>query len=268
MRKALFRVALAVAAGFPATAFAVHSDWTTADEARMRLLLDAPDGGRIAGGIEIEIEPGWHTYWRNPGDNGVPPVFDFSASQNVADVEVLYPAPERYEDESGVSLIYQNDVVFPLVVTPAEAGKPVTVSAEVTFGVCSDVCIPTRATSVVTLPAEPPHDPLAKAQLKRFEPRVPKPAEPGRFEVASVTPEGDTLLIDVRMPESGYTDLFADPPEGWYIGQPRFVSRADGISHYRLPLAGKPKDADVRGQTFQFVAVAGGEAIEQKIEIQ
>ena len=75
-------------------------------------------------------------------------------------------------------------------------------------------------------------------------------------------------MIDVRSPDSSYSDLFAEPPAGWYIGQPAFVERVDGRSRYRLSLAGKPRDAKVAGQIFGFVAVAGGEAIEESISVR
>jgi DsbC/DsbD-like thiol-disulfide interchange protein len=268
MTRTLLRLALILALGSPPAAFAVRSDWAVVDEAKMRVLLAGASAGGIAAGIDIVLEPGWHTYWRNPGETGVPPAFDFSGSENVAHVEVLYPAPERYDDGSSVSLVYRDEVVFPLVVEPAEPDKPVTLNVEVTFGVCSEVCIPTRASAAVTLSPNAPHDALSEALLKRFRPRVPKAAEPGRFAIESVVAAEEELLISVRMPESTYFDLFANSPQGWYIGQPTFVSRNDGVSRYRLSLAGKPKGAAADGQTFHFVAVAGGEAIEEEIEIR
>ncbi len=97
---------------------------------------------------------------------------------------------------------------------------------------------------------------------------MPKAPEPGRFDIEAVTQADNALLIDVRMPQSSYLDLFADPPEGWYIGQPAFVERTGDVSRYRLSLAGRPKDAEVSGQTFRFVAVSGGEAIEEAVEIR
>jgi DsbC/DsbD-like thiol-disulfide interchange protein len=268
MTATLFRLSLALALAVPAAAHAVRSEWVDADAAKMRVLLAGPREDGLAGGIEFALEPGWYTYWKNPGEAGVPPMFDFSGSKNVADVAVLYPAPERYDDGTSVSLIYRDEVVFPLTVTPARPGEPVTLSVEAAFGVCSKVCVPTRASAAAMLPPAAPRDALSEALLERFLARVPKPAEPGRFEVESAELVDEALLIDVRMPDSAYSDLFADPPEGWYIGQPAFVSRSDGVSRYRLSLAGRPKDGAVRGETFRFVAVAGGEAIEEAIEIR
>ena len=247
---------------------AARSDWSAADRAQLRLLLAAPEAGRIAGGVEIVLEPGWHTYWRTPGEAGVPPMFDFSGSENVAAVEVLYPAPERFDDGASVSLVYKDEVVFPVEITPLDPSRPIILRVDASFGVCREVCIPTQTSSEVGAAPSSKPDALAEARLRRFQPRVPKPAEPGRFDVENISVEGDALLIDVRMPDSSYTDLFAEPPPGWYIGQPRLVARANGVSRYRLALAGRPADVVVSGQEFRFVAVAGGEAIEETVEIR
>ncbi len=266
MTATAIRIVFLAALALPSGALAAHSDWTEADEAQLRLLLAAATDGGIAGGIEIVLEPGWHTYWRNPGESGVPPVFDFSGSENVAKVEVRYPAPFRHDDGGSVSLVYTDEVVFPLVVAPRDAGKPVTLRVKANFGVCSEVCIPTRASAEVA--SSPAPDPLAATRIASFAPRVPQAPEPGRFDIEAVKPEENALLIDVRMPESSTMDLFADPPQGWFIGQPAFVERSAGVSRYRLSLAGRPAGEPLNGQTFPFVAVSGGEAIEKAVDIR
>src|SRR5262249_55536824 len=132
---------LAAAVALPSAAAAAHSEWSQADQAQLRLLLAGPAVDRIAGGVEITMTPGWHTYWRTPGETGVRPAFDFSGSDNVAAVEVFYPVPERLDDGTGVSLVYTDEVVFPLAVTPVEPERPVTLRLQASFGVCSEVCI-------------------------------------------------------------------------------------------------------------------------------
>src|SRR3974390_3241401 len=78
----------------------------------------------VRAGIEIRLKPGWHTYWRYPGDAGVPPRFDFSGSRNVGAVTVLWPAPRRMA-EQGLSIIgYTGDVILPLVIVPPDRAKP------------------------------------------------------------------------------------------------------------------------------------------------
>jgi DsbC/DsbD-like thiol-disulfide interchange protein len=245
------------------SAVAARSDWAQADHSELRLLLTEGQDGSTLGGVEIVLEPGWYTYWRNPGEAGIPPRFDFSASENVAAVEVLYPAPVRYDDGVSVSAVYNDEVVFPLAVTPENPAQPMRLSVAAEFGVCRDVCIPTYAENSVELPLQPDPDPLAEARLQSFVNRLPGPAEPGHFDVESLAAEGSALLVDVRMPESTYADLFVDPPAGWYVKQPDFVSRADGVSRYRIEVDDRP--AGTAGLEFRFLAVAGGEAIEENV---
>jgi DsbC/DsbD-like thiol-disulfide interchange protein len=173
---------------------------------------------------------------------------------------VRYPAPTRHDDGTSVSLVYSDEVVFPLLVTPRDASLPVRLRVEASFGVCREVCIPTQASADVALSDAP--DPLSDAQLASYAARVPGAPEPGRFDIEAVTAGPDGLLIDVRMPESSYSDLFADGPAGSYVAQPTFVARRGEISRYRLPLA-----LPLKGQTLRFVAVSGGEAIEKSVVI-
>jgi DsbC/DsbD-like thiol-disulfide interchange protein len=251
----------------PADGLAARSDWSPAEQSELRLLVSPTTEGQLHGAIQIALKPGWHTYWRTPGEAGVPPEFDFSGSENVAGVEVRYPVPERLDDGTSVSLIYRDEAVFLLEVTPVRAGEPLTLSLAARFGVCSEVCIPTEAAAAVTLAPDDGADPLAEAVVEGVAPRIPKAPEPGRFDVEHVGVQGDMLAIDVRMPDSSYADLFAEPPAGWYLGQPEFSGRAGGVSRFRLSLAGRPTGAALAGQTFRFVAVAGGEAIETTVTL-
>jgi DsbC/DsbD-like thiol-disulfide interchange protein len=256
--------AVAVAAG---PSLAARSQWTASESSQVRLLVSGTEAGRIVGGLEMLLEPGWHTYWRNPGETGIPPTFDFAGSENVSRVEVLYPAPERYDDGASVSLVYHDEVVFPLAVTPADSSRPVRLEISASFGVCREICIPTQAGVELTLPPSPAGDPLSEARVAQYRPRVPSAPEPGRFDIEAVKLEGNAVLIDVRAPDSAYADLFTEPPPGWYLGQATLLSRGGGLSRYRLPLDGKPADAQAKGQRFRFVAVAGSAAIEKVVEI-
>src|SRR5204863_111077 len=192
----IFRVALLFGLAVPTAALAARSQWSATEQSQMRLLLTSAQDGTIEGGIELVLEPGWYTYWRNPGEAGVPPVFDFSGSENVASVEVLYPAPMRKDAEGSISLVYQDEVVFPLSVTPKETGAPITLRLDAKFGVCSEICVPTHSTSEVTLAADSSADPLSVERVRGFEERVPRAAQPGRFDIEMVSENGDTLTID------------------------------------------------------------------------
>ena len=76
------------------------------------------DGATHVAGLTIRMAPGWHTYWRAPGDAGIPPDFNWSGSANVRDVRVHFPVPEVFEDNGLRSIGYMDQVTFPLLVRP------------------------------------------------------------------------------------------------------------------------------------------------------
>src|SRR6516165_86376 len=93
------------------------SAWDGDAQSAVRLIAGSATSGRdapVRAGIEIRLAPGWKTYWRYPGDSGVPPRFDFAGSTNVKSVDVAWPAPHRFSDESGITIGYKDGVIFPL----------------------------------------------------------------------------------------------------------------------------------------------------------
>lgn len=257
----------AAPATWPPAALAASSEWAVDSQSHLRLLLTPGDDGQLAGGVEVALEPGWHTYWRVPGEAGIPPQFDFSGSENVASVEVHYPVPQRYDDGTSLSLVYLDHVVFPLTVIPVDRTRPVRLRLDALYGVCEDVCIPARAEASVTLAPGAADDPLARVAIGEAWRRVPGPAIPGRLDVDDVALADNGLDIDVTVPPDGPVDLFAEGPPDWYLGQPELVSRDGRTARFRLSLAGKPASAEPHGLTFRFVAVAGGDAIEEEVTL-
>src|SRR5262249_3515978 len=134
---ALVSCALAAQLGTPARA-ADESPWREDVRSAIRLIAGsnkAADNAVLRAGVEVKLQPGWKTYWRYPGDSGVPPHFDFSGSENLKSADVLYPAPHLFTDETGQSLGYKDTVIFPVVVSPQQAGKPVRLSVKVDYAV-------------------------------------------------------------------------------------------------------------------------------------
>ncbi len=137
MRHALLLIAATLTAA-PALA------QTSRSEASLLPGWAEPDGSRVAG-LAISMAPGWKTYWRAPGESGLPPVFDWSESRNVAGVAVEWPAPELFDSFQTATLGYSGRVVLPLVVTPIDPAAPVALRLGLDYGVCADICVPARA---------------------------------------------------------------------------------------------------------------------------
>lgn len=117
-------------------------------------LLDGwrqPDGSRMAA-IEVRLAEGWHTYWRVPGEAGIPPEFDWSGSENLASVAYEWPRPRIIESYGMMSFGYEERLVLPVRLVPRDAGAPVAVSVTIDYGVCDDICMPAEATVVETVP--------------------------------------------------------------------------------------------------------------------
>src|SRR6185503_19372855 len=113
------------------------SPWQRDAHSAVRLLAGSRSGAVLLGGVAIQLQPGWKTYWRTPGDSGVPPRFDFSKSDNVDAVTVLWPAPKKFDDGAGgTALGYKQQVVLPLRIVAKNADKPVTLRANINYAVC------------------------------------------------------------------------------------------------------------------------------------
>ena len=206
------------------------SDWSPSAKSRARLIADAEGAG-----LEIELAPGAITYWRDPGEAGVPPTFDFSGSQNLAKAEVAFPPPERIAEPDGsVAFGYREGAILPIAVTPADPGKPVQLRAKVDYGVCEKICLPARALAEVTLGA-PGVSPFAEA-LAKARTQAPAKVEPSALgATVSATAAKSWRLCLTQAPR----DLFVEAPEGYWIEPTR---EADGRC-YGLVLRQAPDGA-------------------------
>lgn len=242
------------------------SAWDGTERAAVRLIAGAARAeGAVTiqrAGIEIRLAPGWKTYWRYPGDSGLPPRFDFSQSRNVKSVNVRWPAPQRLVDESGVSIGYKHDVVFPLEVTPQDAAKPVMLALKIDYAVCEKICVPAEGKAGLSLGGKAGEQ---DGGLRLAEALVPKPTALGDNTLPSIRAvkrEGSRVLVDVAAP--GAVDLFAEgPTPDWALPVPSPIAGAPtGQQRFAFELDGLPAGAKPDGATLALTAVAGEHAVE------
>ncbi len=153
---ALF-IALAAAILSAAAAPPSASPWVAAANAKARLVSGTVDVGgapALVAGVQLRMDQGWKTYWRTPGDSGVPPSFDWSGSKNLKHAEVLFPAPHRFADGNSTAIGYTQDVVFPVKVVAEHPGEPVELKLALDFGICMDLCIPNTLFLALALPPD------------------------------------------------------------------------------------------------------------------
>lgn len=99
------------------------------------------DGTHTAA-LRLRLAPGWKTYWRTPGDGGIPPRFDWSPSQNIASVDISWPTPGVFWQNGMRSIGYDEVVVLPIRFEAADPNAPIEIDGTVEIGVCEDVCVP------------------------------------------------------------------------------------------------------------------------------
>ncbi|BBE72237.1 protein-disulfide reductase DsbD domain-containing protein [Oharaeibacter diazotrophicus] len=234
------------------------------------LAVAGPDGrGGYDVGVGIALPEGWHTYWRSPGDSGVPPVFDWSASENVAAFEVAWPAPGRYFDGFGTSVVYDGDVTLPVRVVPADPAAPVRLAVRLNYGYCKDICVPATAEFSADLDPAAPRDEAAAATIAAARASVPVPeaeAAPDapRLVALEVAGEGRDARATVTLAaaDAERVDLFVEGPDGWYLSPPERVSAGDGRAVFAVALDGRPKKAALSGAVLRFTIADGARSVE------
>jgi DsbC/DsbD-like thiol-disulfide interchange protein len=266
----------AACAAFVATAAPAHaadaSAWARENHAAMRLIAGSakPNAKTLPAGIEIEMAPGWHTYWRYPGDSGLPPRFDFSGSRNLAAAKVSYPAPHLYTDETGNTLGYENHVIFPVRVTPKAVGKPVTLHVKVDYAICDKLCVPARGQAELTLA---PGASANEAALAAAEAQVPKPVAPTTLGLTlkRVSEAGKpAVAVDVKASKDAAVQIFAEgPTPEWALPVPKQTADAPaGARRFTFALDGLPPGVKPTAPAeLTFTVVEGDKAYETKAHL-
>ena len=178
-RAALLAVA---AAAFPigSEAHAQASPWAANERGAVRLVSAVTGTGRdraLELGLEFRLKPGWKTYWRVPGESGMPPRLDWDGSVNFAGATVSWPAPARFTIAGMQSYGYEGHVILPIRIALAEPGKAASLRLHLRYAICREVCVPEEAHLVLDLPAGPASVGAHARAITQFAARMPQPGE-------------------------------------------------------------------------------------------
>jgi DsbC/DsbD-like thiol-disulfide interchange protein len=271
------RAALGFAATFLACSLTVEaraedaSPWQRDGHSAVRLLAGSRSGAVLLGGIAFALQPGWKTYWRTPGDSGVPPRFDFSKSENIEAVTVLWPAPTKFDDGAGGhSLGYRDQVVLPLRIVAKNADKPVTLRAEINYAVCEKLCIPVQANAELAFNSvASTEDGALFAALDT----VPKPAnvgDPNPLTIRDVKRGGKSkVLVDVVSPEAKDVNLFVEgPTPDWSLPVPELIEHSPpGIKRFAFELDGLPPGTNPDGAVLKLTLAGRDRSYEFNVNL-
>ncbi len=249
------------------------SPWDKDTKSAVRLIagstLRDKNATALRAGIELQLEPGWKTYWRYAGDSGLPPQFEFAGSDNVKSAMVLWPAPTRFPDGAGGNSIgYTGNVIFPVHVAAQDPAKPVTLRLQASYGVCEKICIPASGKAELLLAGGPASQ---DASLAAAEARAPKPVVLGAVGPLAIhgahrdTVDGRSkVVVEVTAPEGASVNLFVEGlTSQWSLPLPEPVGKPAGTARsFAFDVDGVPPGARIEGAWLKLTLVAGEEAIE------
>lgn len=224
------------------------------------------DGTHMAG-LQLRLDEGWHTYWRAPGDGGIPPRFGWQGSENIDGAAFHWPVPEVFDQNDMRSIGYTGTVVIPVELNMIDDGAPARMRGQVQIGVCEEVCVPVLLSFNAELPLAGARNPsIVAALLDR--PRTAAEAGVGDVTCAlEPTDRGLRVTTRVEMPpmrgtenvviEAGDQQVWVSQPQTWRDGNALFA-RSEMIhvngggftlnrSEVRITVIAGSQSVDIRG---------------------
>jgi len=237
------------------------------EHARATLLLSADSvrpGDQIWAALKLELDPGWHTYWRNPGDSGLPGAITWTFPEGVNAGEISWPAPHRIPYGPLMNFGYDDLVLLPVPVTIADAlttKQTLTIDAAANWLVCAEICIPDEGNFRVTLnvdPAAPTRASAAAAEIEAALTALPKPAP----WPVTLTRQGESVIVEAGpgLTLSPGATLTYFPYDGGLIDNAAAQSVTMNGDKVRIVTAATPSPLDLPAQTGGLIVVADGAA--------
>jgi DsbC/DsbD-like thiol-disulfide interchange protein len=235
----------------------------------LSLVVGRVHGDRAELGLVIALKPGWKTYWRTPGDAGIPPRIALSGGA-ASDLAVAYPVPHRFGAADAPSLGYSGTVTLPMTVHLADPARPTQLAVSVKLGVCNDICVPVIEDLMVTVGGDAGG--ASPAVLERARRAVPVAVKPGApLAVTSVVrADAELPAVEVEIdpgPDGPVADVFVEAGDDWALPQPTRLGDAGGRSRWRVVLADPPAGRPVDGAELTLTVVGAGHAAEQHVTV-
>jgi len=257
----MIRVAL-----LAATLLASPANATIQDDVLEATLLPGwqMENGAQMAALKLTLAPGWKTYWRSPGDAGIPPSFDWSGSANVKSVRIHWPAPAVFHTNGMQSIGFHDQLILPLEVTPINPGKPMRLSAKVDLGVCDKICLPARVSLAADLVQPGAADAGIKAALAA---RPATATEAGVTRVScTVDPIADGLRLSasISLPDRGGDEVVAfetEDPSVW-VAESEEIRRGTELVAVTEMVANTGTPFALDRSSITVTILSDGEAIE------
>lgn len=258
----------------PAFGAGTGSGWSETPQAKVRLVsaVSGSAGLRsVPAGLQIRLAPGWKTYWRSPGDAGLPVSLDWSGSANLAGAEMAWPAPRRFTLFGLDTFGYEDEVVFPIALRPADPGKPLSLRLKVSYLVCEKICIPQAAALTLDLPAQAPAPTEFAQIIDRYASQVPGDGRAQGLRLVSASADGGeaaprlVVSVESALPLR-HPDLIVEGPSGLYFPAPRTAISPDGLrARFTIEVRRDAHGPPLAGTPLVLTMVDGHRGLEAKV---
>lgn len=268
----LAALGLSAAGVAPAAAQAVKTDHVTVE--LVPQTRGVTPGGTVQVALRQEIQPGWHTYWKNSGDSGAPTEIKWTLPPGWTAGDIVWAPPSRQPTGPLMNYGYQGQVLLPVQLTAPRSARPgetVTLKAHASLLVCADVCVPEDADLTLDLPvtaaaAQP--DPKWGAAIDKALAAAPKPGG----LAAVVAKQGQALKLAVTGPALRGADMadayfYPFASDALDHAKPQAIERGpEGLTLTLTPALGKEAAAapamlagvlEVAGQAYEVSAAPG-----------
>lgn len=240
----------------------VDGPWVDREPARYRMIAAEVDGKPYVA-LQMQLKPGWYTYWRYPGASGFAPEFTFEDSRGIVVQDPIFPAPYFFDDGVGGYNGYKEQAGFVFPIILQRSGE---VQMRGLIGVCREVCVPMEIEQKLVFNRDglksSPHK-SAIAALLKATPQAPSTdlvIRSASFDGVSVQ-----LVVSGKQLEDVSVIAIAGPHD--VLGLPRIVGRHEQSFLFEMPAWSK-LDHPLIGRKLTFIVRAGSRAIEQTIQIR
>lgn len=253
----------------PAVSHAAMSDWASNEGGRMRLVvLDADPQGNRPAVLQIEPNPGWTTYWREPGDSGIPPSITFAPGSPFGLGSLSFPVPKRLDSGEVRDIGYDAAVSLPMVLSGPISQAPQALDATVFIGLCRNICIPFQAELTVALSPATTTSAEETAILADAQARLPE-SPSADFAVSGFAMAEDLkkLRLDLVLPKGAgeRPQIMVTGPNGYVFTEYAAASAGDGRLTVDLPIAKLPRHYSIAAKTWQVLVISGKRAMESPL---